>query len=163
MKENNNMSNFYNNINDIINIWKKDDESKPSKFRKIYNIYKKDIHGQDIKDEDKIMLTFIEENPFISYKEFNNIAMKNGLIDSSLVIPFDIYNISKLLYMNPIDKNKIIEIGKALYESGGKKLMRLVSKILTYYYNQYSDPVVFSQQAIIDLIWDNIESNWKYS
>lgn len=161
---NNNNNNLENTIIDIINNWKKgNDSNKPEKYKKIYNFFKKDKNDQDIKDEDKIMLTSSQESPFISYKEFNDIAINAGYIDKSLTIPRDIYNISKLLYQNPTNKEIIIDIGKSLYQSGGKKIMRLIYNILTIFYHQYDDPVIYGQPAFIDICWTNFMKDWKYN
>ncbi len=155
-----------NNIQEFIDYWKSQDKNKPEKYKKIYLIYKKDNKNIDILDEDKIMNQFVLDNPFISFKEFKDIIIKNNLIDTNnknYKIPYEFYLLSKILYENPTNENKIKEIGYKIYSYGDTKLMRFIYSILSIIHKQYNCSVIKGQNVIYDIYWSQIIENWKIS
>ncbi len=148
-------------IQEFIDNWKNKDKKQNEKYNKIYYIYKKDNLNIDIKDEDAIMIQFVKDNPFISFKEYNQLAIKNNLIYNNGKVPYVVYLLSRVLYENPTNENKIIEVGKKLYDLGDKKLMRFVYSILSIIHKQYLDPVVNGQNVMYDKYWIKIIDDWK--
>lgn len=142
-------------IQEFIDEWKnKDiDLNKPEKYNKIYYFYKKDNQNIEIKDENAIILQFVNENPFVSYKKFIIIALQNNLIEKNAKLPYDIYLLTKIIYENPTNEDKIIDYGQRIYKLGGSKLIKFVYSILSIIHKQYLDPVVSGQQAIYDKCW----------
>lgn len=119
-----------------------------------------------VKIEEELIEEFVKANPYPPYKEIYNLLEKQSDSDLTYLDMFCEYGeknhiCCKIIYDNPNNEELIVDMGKKIYERGGKWALQQNLRVLRLIYSNSTHPIIKGHARMIeDYFHQKVSPEW---